>query len=35
MIPELARIKKILQSDLRKSSTYREMFLQEVKLPVN
>lgn len=27
--------KKILQSDLRKSSTYREMFLQVVKLPFN
>lgn len=27
--------KKILQSDLRKSSTYREMFLQEVKLPAS
>ncbi|GEC73018.1 5-methylcytosine-specific restriction enzyme subunit McrC [Flavobacterium flevense] len=27
--------KIILESDLRKSSTYREMFLQELKLPTN
>lgn len=27
--------KKILQSDLRTSSTYRQMYLQEVKLPFN
>lgn len=27
--------KKIVQSDLRTSSTYREMYLQEVKLPFN
>lgn len=27
--------KKILESNLRRSSTYREMFLQEVELPIN
>ena len=27
--------KKILKSNLRKSSTYREIFLQEVELPIN
>lgn len=27
--------KKILNSEIRKSTTYREMFFQDVKLPVN
>lgn len=31
----ISNSKALLESDLRKSSTYREMFLQEIKLPVN